>query len=144
MSAPANPAKTDKPRDISPFSQKTSNAQRLTGFLPVRKRTSALLETETCRTKSTARLRYCLQIQRDTVTVKSGAASFRARAAFTLIFLGFEFGEFLFGAGNVGFSGAAQGDKFFLAMDVCFGGLELGTLAFGGGAVRSFNCERER
>src|SRR5882762_3986139 len=78
-------------------------------------------------------------VQRPTRVIGNGNLSNQidstSRAALTLIFLGFEFGESLFGAGNVGFSGAAQGEKFFLAMNVCFGGLELGPLAFGGGGV---------
>ena len=61
-----------------------------------------------------------------------------------LIFRRFEFGEFLFGAGNVRFSGAAEGEKFLLAMNVCFGDLEPGAFAFGSGGASSFDRKRNR
>src|SRR5439155_20569739 len=59
-----------------------------------------------------------------------------------LIFLRLELGKFLFGAGNVGFPGAAKSEKFFLATDIGFSRIELSLLAFDGRGMRCFNRER--
>ena len=52
-----------------------------------------------------------------------------------LIFLRFEFGELLFGPSDIGFTGAADGEKLLLPMEVCLGHIELGALPFRRGGL---------
>src|SRR5437660_12686312 len=59
-----------------------------------------------------------------------------------LIFLRLELGKFLFGAGNVGFPGAAKNEKFFLAKDDGFSRIKLALLEIEGRRMPFFNDER--
>jgi hypothetical protein len=56
----------------------------------------------------------------------------------------FQFGQFLFGAGDVGFSRAAQSEELLLALQIGFRRLELGALAFNGGTVSRFDRVRKQ
>ena len=67
---------------------------------------------------------------------KVEAASTLKMESSRLIFLRLEFGQLLFGAGNLRFTATAKREQLLLAAHVCFGRLKFGAFAAGDGSVR--------